>query len=222
MRHEIKIEINHTDYLILRNRLSLLLSRDSHTDAHGEYRVRSLYFDDSFDSALSDKINGVQKREKFRIRFYNDNHSFIRLEKKIKINGLCDKISTEITKEEVEAILGGDIDWLYKSSDDLLKELYSKMKIYFLRPKTIVEYIREPFVYEAGGVRITLDREIKTGLSNISIFDSELPLLNTFDAFAILEIKYNEFLPDIIKNAVSLANRHATAFSKYAYCRKYD
>ena len=221
MRHELKYIINKSDYFVLRSRLSALFQKDRHANAHGEYRVRSLYFDDPYDSALADKINGVDYREKFRIRVYDEDYSFIRLEKKIKRGGMGIKISTRLTHKQADLILQGNTGWMKSSEDALLVELYSKIQGNLLRPKTIVEYIREPFVFAPGNVRITLDREIKTGGYNLNFFEKP-PLLYTNEAFAIAEVKYDKYLPEIVSMAIHMTGRPTTAFSKYAVSRKFD
>jgi hypothetical protein len=154
-RHEIKHVISFPEYTLLRRRLGAILSADRHADAHGEYRVRSLYFDDPFDAALKDKINGVSRREKFRLRCYNEDFRSIRLEKKTKYAGMCAKRSAKLTKEEAELLLQGEFDFLLLKKDDLLTEFYSKLKGRLLRPRTIVEYVREPFVFPADPLILT-------------------------------------------------------------------
>lgn len=222
LRHELKHEINAADYLLLKHRLRRILYPDPHADAHGEYRVRSLYFDDPFDSALMDKVSGVDRREKFRIRCYNEDFSFIQLEKKIKRSGLGHKQSAPLSEREVRQILANDIDFLMDRKEDLLKELYVKMKSRLLRPCTIVEYIREPFIHPAGNVRITLDRDIRTSLRSVDIFASDPLQLPTDEAFGVLEVKFDQFLPEFIARAVQIGARRAGAFSKYAQSRKYE
>ena len=222
MRHELKHVINRGDYHVLDGRLSKLFAQDAHVDAKGEYRVRSLYFDTPGDRALREKIDGADPREKFRLRMYNADAACIRLEKKIKINGLCAKRSTALTKAQAERLVEGDARWLYDSGDPLFLELYSNLAGRLLRPKTVVEYIRKPFVFPAGNVRVTLDRDIRTGLTSTGFFREELPLLNTFEAYAVLEVKYDGFLPDLVARAVQIPGRRACSFSKYAACRKYD
>ncbi len=221
MRHELKFSINHADYLMLRARLSKLFPRDAHAK-NGEYRVRSLYFDTPGDHALLDKINGANYREKFRLRLYDGDTSLIRMEKKLKINGLCHKKSAPLTKYEAGLLLDGNLEWLPTSGNELLRELYGRMTGQALRPKTIVEYIREPFVFPAGNVRITLDRDIRTGLFSTRFLDAAPPLMNTFGAYAVLEVKYDNYLPDLVARAVQVPNGRQEAFSKYAACRKYD
>ncbi len=222
MRHELKHIINNTDYLLLKSRLSKLFKFDKHAGAHGEYRVRSLYFDTPEDTALKDKINGVDFREKFRMRIYNGDDAYIRLEKKIRRNGLCAKQNAVLSRREAENLLAGKLDWLRERKDPLLYEFYAKMLGGRLMPKTIVEYIREPFVFPAGNVRITLDRDIRSGLYSVGFFDHGLPLADTCEAFAVLEVKYDSFIPDIVAMAVQIPDVRHTSFSKYAVCRKYD
>lgn len=146
-RHELKHYINFSDYISIKSRLRSIMHIDKNANENNEYKIRSLYFDNVYDKALMEKVIGVPKRHKFRIRFYNDNHEFIRLEKKSKIRGLCLKDSEKITKEECEKIINGDIEFLRDSNKKLFIDLYSEMKGNLLRPKTIVDYTREAYIY---------------------------------------------------------------------------
>jgi hypothetical protein len=171
---------------------------------------------------LNEKIDGYNKREKFRIRFYNDNFSFIKLEKKSKINGKCIKISAPLTKEDCEKILNNDTTWMINSKESLIQELYFKMKSQLLRPKTIVDYTREAYIYKAGNVRITIDTNIKSGLYSKDMFNMKLPKIRTIsNDQIILEVKYDDFFPDVIKNLIQTSTRSATSISKYANCRMF-
>lgn len=220
-RHEYKFLLNEGDYLILRARLRAVMARDAHTDGRCEYRIRSLYFDTPGDKALREKLDGVNCREKFRIRWYNGDLSFISLEKKSKINGLCSKVSAQITGEEAQRLLDGDLSWMLDGSREVAAELYAKMKFQQLRPKTIVDYTREPFVFPAGNVRVTLDREIRTGVCGRDALSPGAVTIPAGERTVLLEVKYDEFLPDLVRNAVSLGGRRSGAFSKYAACRIY-
>ena len=220
-RHELKQEISHADLLVLRQRLKAVMQKDPYA-IDGKYKIRSLYFDNPNDKALREKIDGVNKREKFRIRYYNDNTSLIHLEKKSKINGLCMKESARLTKEQALRIANGEYDWLIDCDSPLLKELYLKMKQTGLRPKTIVDYIREPFVFAPGNVRVTLDYNIRTGLSSTDFLNPSCVTVPVANAPIILEIKWDAYLPDIIKDAVQLNSGRIGAFSKYAASRMYD
>lgn len=219
-RHEWKHEISYIDFLAVRQRLLAVCNLDAHA-TDGKYKIRSLYFDNAVDKALLEKLNGISRREKFRIRYYNDNTERIQLEKKSKMSGLCNKISTPLSKEETELILNGQLDWMKTSERALVRELYLKMTLDGLKPKTIVDYIREPFVYEPGNVRVTLDYDIRTGLHSIDFLNSDCLTIPAGDSGIIMEVKWDEYLPASIQSAVQLTNRHVTAFSKYAACRIY-
>ena len=220
LRHEWKHEITPADCLVLTSRLSAVARRDAHGE-NGRYMIRSLYFDDLRDTALREKIDGVNRREKFRIRFYNGDASYICLEKKTKQNGLCGKRSVLLSAHEVQSLLDGDLDWMPDSGRALIQELYWKMKTAGLRPKTIVDYTRDAFVFPAGNVRVTLDSGIRTGLQSTDFLNPECVTVPAGDAPVILEVKWNDFLPDVIRNAVQLPGRRTSSFSKYAACRVY-
>ena len=219
-RHEWKHEINAADMLVLRQRLRAVMDQDSHAPG-GSYRVRSLYFDTPTDRALREKLDGVDKREKFRIRLYNGDTSVIHLEKKSKRVGLGTKQSASLTAAQVRAILDGDLDWMLENPQPLVRELYAKMRTQLLRPKTVVDYAREPFVYGPGNVRVTLDYDIRTGLGCTDFLDPELVTVPAGNAPVILEVKWDAFLPDVVREAVALPGRRVGAFSKYAQCRIY-
>lgn len=219
-RHEWKHQINYGDRLILLARLSAVMKSDRHAIG-GAYRIRSLYFDTPNDKALTEKVDGVNIREKFRIRYYNDDTSYITLEKKSKINGLCSKEICRITKEEAPKIIDGNLSWMPTCDRPLCTELYSKINSQGLRPKTIVDYTREPFVFLPGNVRVTIDSNIRTGMFRTDFLNSETLTLPAGQSPIILEVKWDDYLPDIIKAAVTLPGRRACAFSKYEQCRIY-
>lgn len=222
-RSELKHYINYQDYLIIRSKISnfLTLDKNVYKDSF-EYKIRSLYFDNFNNKVLEEKLLGINKRDKFRIRLYNDDDSFIRLEKKSKINGLCKKISCSITKDEVLSTINNDIDFLMKSDKPLFQDLYIKMKTEFLKPKTIVDYEREAYVYKIGNVRITFDKNLRTGIVSNDIFSKELCTISPINKeYIVLEVKYDEFLPEFILNLIQLGERSKTSISKYALCRMY-
>lgn len=219
-RHEWKIEITYADMIAIRQRLRAVAQPDEHA-IDGRYWIRSLYFDNQADKALREKLDGVDKREKFRIRYYNGDAAVIHLEKKSKRNGLCSKQSAELTAAEAQSIVDGDWTWMLSSGRPLVRELYSKMNAQGLRPRTIVDYMRELFVYAPGNVRVTLDYDIRTGLGCTDFLNPGCITVPAGDAPIILEVKWDTFLPDIIRDAVQLSGRRAGAFSKYAACRIY-
>ena len=219
-RHEWKHEITLSDAVTIRQRLRAIATPDEHT-ADGKYFIRSLYFDDLADTALREKLDGVNRREKFRIRYYNGDTGFIKLEKKSKWNGLGTKHSAILTAAEAQSIADGVIAWMGTDSRPLVRELYEKMLFRGLRPKTIVDYTREPFVYAPGNVRVTLDYDIRTGLGCTDFLNPNCVTVSPGITPIILEVKWDDFLPNSIRAAVQLPSRRAGAFSKYAQCRIY-
>ncbi len=219
-RHEWKHEISYADLLAIRARMSVVAIPDPHA-VDGKYLIRSLYFDNDKDKALREKVDGVNMREKFRIRYYNFDPSIIHLEKKSKVNGLGTKYSANLTAEEAQRIIDGDIDWMLESGRPLIEELYCKMRYQGLKPMTVVDYTREPFIFGPGNVRVTLDYDIRTGLADTDFLKPDMVTIPAGDAPIILEVKWDAYLPDIIRDAVQLSNRRVGAFSKYAQCRIY-
>ena len=219
-RHEWKHEINHADLLTLRQRLQAIAKPDPHA-VNGKYLIRSLYFDNAADKALREQLDGVSRREKFRIRYYNGDTSVIRLEKKSKLGGLGNKQSVSLTAVQAQAITDGNLDWMSESTVELVRELYTKMRLQELRPKIIVDYTREPFIFAPGNVRVTLDYDIRTGFCYTDFLKPTCITIPAGDAPIILEVKWDNFLPDIIRDAIQLPGRRVTAFSKYAQCRIY-
>lgn len=219
-RHELKHEISAFDAALIRQRMKVVARPDPYA-RDGRYAIRSLYFDNLQDKALREKVNGLDKREKFRIRYYNGDLSFIRLEKKKKQSGLTSKESAPLTRGEVQSIAEGDYRFMRESPCGLTAELYRKMRWEGLMPKTIVDYIREPFVYAPGNVRVTLDYNIRTGLSCVDFLNPDCVTIPAGDPVIILEVKWDAFLPDIIRDALQFTNCRIEAFSKYAACRIY-
>ena len=219
-RHELKHEISYMDLLVVRQRLKLTMKKDLHA-TDGKYCIRSLYFDTPSDKALREKLDGVSRREKFRIRYYNGETSVIRLEKKSKFGGLGSKCSVMLSRDQAQNIIEGKTEWILDSKEPLLREFYSKAVAQRLEPKTIVEYTREPFVYPTGNVRVTLDYNIRTKIGCSDFWDQNCATIAAAGTPIIMEVKWDEFLPSFIRDAVQLESRRSSAFSKYAQCRVY-
>lgn len=222
LRHEYKHQITPQEDLVLSHKLGKLFMQDKHAGEDGSYTITSLYFETPYDEALREKTAGVNVREKFRLRYYGDDMSFIRLEKKYKINGLCGKKSAVLTSEEVMRLLNGDVSFLLEKEEPVLQEFYVKWHGKMLRPKVIVRYEREAYVYGPGNVRVTFDRHIRTALRSTDFLNPACIYIPTGDGITILEVKYDAFLPEVIRNIVQMNNRTASAYSKYAISRRYE
>lgn len=219
-RNEIKYVCNEQQLKIIEHRIQKLCRRDSHVGEHQTYQVRSVYFDDYYDSCYRENESGLNEREKFRIRIYDCDMSYITLECKRKQNGKNHKFSCRLTQEQCMAILRGEYEMDEKDLP-LLRKLFLQTRLRQLKPKVIVQYDRTPFVYGPGNVRITFDRNI-SGSTNIMEFAnpglSVRPIMPTGQH--ILEVKYDEFFPEFIRGQMQIDSLHQTSYSKYYNCRK--
>lgn len=214
-RHELKYRINSFQFEELRKRLSFLLPVDKNAVENENYFIRSLYFDDYKDTSYYQVLNGISKREKYRIRYYNYDTNYICLEKKDKINNMTNKTSCIVTKEQVEDLINGKLQ-VSKENDKLLNEFIIKTKFYGYKPIVIIDYNRIPYIYEVGNVRITLDYNIAMDYDVNHFFEKEnrkIPILEKDTK--ILEVKYDEILPNYIAWLININTLEQTAYSKY-------
>ncbi len=221
-RHELKLGINPFDKALLSSRLSHILKRDDHTGSKGYYVVRSIYFEDLNNTALKEKLMGVNHREKFRLRTYDGSTGVIKLERKVKNNQVGFKESAGLSREECLSLLAGDYRFLKERAEMVCRRLYCKINTGLVKPKTIVQYHREAFVWHPGRVRITIDSNVQTGLNSVDFLNFTVPLVGVAEKDqAILEIKYDDFLPAHIGKLLQLESRQRGSFSKYVLCRRF-
>ena len=221
-RHELKYQVTQAQVLMLKNRINHLIPLDSHVVGDGYYTIRSLYFDDQYDRCLLENENGTDPREKFRIRIYNASTAKISLECKRKERGKTYKTSCPLTLEQTKLLMEGKPLPDIASQPPLLQKLTMLMLTARLRPVVIVEYDRIPYVYKMGNVRITLDTNIRSSSAVEKFLDPVIPNRPVLPlGQQLLEVKYDEFLPDFIYRSLQLPSLRQTAFSKYYICRKY-
>ncbi|MBQ9324499.1 MAG: polyphosphate polymerase domain-containing protein [Clostridia bacterium] len=225
LRHELKFYINDTQHFLLGKALDNVLQRDPNGDEKNEYHIRSLYFDTVFNDALMDKYDGVQNRDKYRIRIYNFSDKVIKMECKTKIGTLISKRSISIPRDLCEQLIAGDPTGLENTRSGLLGDVYREMTIHLLRPVVLVDYVREAYLHPAEEVRITFDKQLRTGMLSTDLFDPHVPTISPFDHnLMILEVKYNRLLPPYIRDILNTycANAVQSAISKYTWCRRFE
>ena len=220
-RPEYKYYINYFEHEVLSRKLGIFLKTDKNSDINGNYRIRSLYFDDHLNTALYEKQAGILSRVKFRIRVYNLNDEVIKLEKKGRRGEFIYKESAHLTREEYDLILAEDYNFLKRSSYALFNEFYFSIKSMHSRPTVIVDYIREAYISDINNIRITFDKELRTGLNLTDLFNNGPTVDVMEEPKMILEIKYYHFLPDYLKQMLQISSSQRYAISKYAICRKY-
>jgi len=221
-RHEIKYTINYFDYLTYSGRLKKLLKEDHSINGEG-YEVTSIYFDDSYNTAFLEKIRGDEFRSKYRLRYYNDEQAFYKLEKKEKWQQMTVKSSTLIEKKVVDEILCGNYQVIAGNEDALIKEFYYELTKKMLRPKTVIRYHRNAYMHPIGEFRITLDTDIRFGLYRVGIPIDQLMYMQAVEhSEVVMEIKFDGVLPSMISNMIQASRVISSSSSKYVYSRQYD
>ena len=226
LRHELKYFIGRAQYLVLRSSLLGVLKVDPNAAKRGgEYSIRSLYFDTVFDSAYYDKLNGVKDRDKYRMRIYNGSQTDIYMECKTKVESCISKRSVKIPRSLADQLIAADPSGLEYTSNGLLRDIFREMRVNLLHPAVIVDYDREAYLHPAEEVRITFDKNLRTGLNSVDLFNVEIPTIPVMDdELIILEVKYNRALPRYIADMISFCCPEIvqTAISKYTMCRRYE
>lgn len=220
-RHELKYQCSEEQLAVIQSRLQNLLGYDSHASG-GQYIIRSMYFDNYHNRCFYENENGTDCREKYRIRIYDASDNRISLECKRKENGKTHKISCLLTKEELDDIMHGGSLANLSQKPELLRKFLILMRTQLFKPAVIVEYERIPYIYSIGNVRITLDMNIRSSNDFDDFFNPNLstrPILPKGQH--LLEVKYDELLPDFIKEVLQIGELQRTTFSKYYLCRKY-
>lgn len=220
-RNEIKFIISKTMAEVLKQRLSLIMSVDTNSyNSDNSYLIRSLYFDNENSDAYYEKMDGVEYRKKYRIRIYNFDDKFIRLECKYKHNNMTSKDQILIDKELCSKIINGKIDEIDLTKDNLLRQFALDYRLNRLNPSIIVDYNRVAFTYHVSDVRITFDSQIKSGMYNYNLFDKNATAYSVIDDNQmVLEVKFNEILPESIALILQTVPTFRQAFSKFATCR---
>lgn len=220
-RNEIKFIISKTMAEVLKQRLSLIMSVDTNSyNSDNSYLIRSLYFDNENSDAYYEKMDGVEYRKKYRIRIYNFDDKFIRLECKYKHNNKTSKDQILIDKELCSKIINGKIDEIDLTKDNLLRQFALDYRLNRLNPSIIIDYNRVAFTYHVSDVRITFDSQIKSGMYNYNLFDKNATTYRVIDDNQmVLEVKFNEILPESIALILQTVPTFRQAFSKFATCR---
>lgn len=221
-RRELKFAISTAEYYMLRNKLQWIMKLDPHARSNGSYHIRSAYFDNFESRILTEKKEGYLNRDKYRVRIYNLSAEIIYLERKSKRNNQTYKSKCRMTKNEYKQMTVGETQWMENDSRPLMQALYVEMSQHLIKPVAVVDYEREAFTYPYGNVRITFDRNVKTSVRNVAMFERNLPMIKVLeDNLVILEVKYDEFLPDMIKYALQTIDTRPEAYSKYQLSRMY-
>lgn len=222
-RHEQKYVCTVLQMKIVESRIRPLLKLDSHTGQAGRYSIRSLYFDDEWNSCYRENEDGTDPREKFRIRIYNASDARITLELKQKRRGMTRKLSCPMSREQCKKAIAGELLENEGDAVPLFRKFIIQQRERKLRPKVIVEYERVPYICRLGNVRVTLDENLTSSSCVERFLEPDYrkrPVMP--EGHHVLEVKYDEFLPDPVRQALAVDSLQRTSFSKYYLCRTFS
>lgn len=226
LRHELKYRISYADYYELRSRALSFMRHDPH-GRDGQYFIRSLYLDDIYLADYNQKCDGWERRRKYRIRIYDMQSDIIKFEIKDKYDKFISKVSSLITYEQCQSILRGDFGFagdMIRSNTDggrekALRIGYIDCATRILRPQVVVDYDREVFLCNEGNVRMTFDMNLRAGSGTGNLFDPHLPTVAAYEpGKMILEVKYDDYLPQFIRQMLRSLRLWQSAESKFAMC----
>lgn len=221
LRHEMKYYIHNHEYIGLQNRISSVLTMDKNSIGKEGYHIRSLYFDNVHEAALIDKNNGIFQRKKYRIRIYNKSDTVIKLERKSKYHDYIAKESASLTRAQCDSIMNGNFECIRESDNPLIRDFYFDAKHGYMKPAVVVDYVREAYIYPVSDVRITFDKYLSASIQSFDIFDPQLVTVESIEGpKTILEVKYNQFLPDFIYGLVQMSTHNRSTISKYVICKE--
>ncbi len=221
-RNELKYYINNLEYHALVNRLENVLREDEYSKAHKGYFIRSLYFDSFDDECLFDKQGGVIERKKYRMRIYDFDTKYVKFEIKHKQNNQIFKESATITRDSAYKIIDGDYEELLKYNNEILNKIYIRFSERLYKPKVIIDYTRDAFVFDFFNLRITIDKDLHSNNTDFDIFSKDLHTVPVIlEGKQILEIKYEYALPEFIRNILQIDSFERQAISKYALGRRF-
>ena len=222
-RQELKYLISGAERELLIRRLKAVMQSDPYALPDGTYHVRTLYFDDVYDTSMGDTLSGVPVREKYRLRMYNLDPGFLRLEQKRKRYDGDQKLSAKLSEAECRALLREDYGFLADRAEPFLRQCYAQAAVGGLRPRTVVQYVRTAFFLPGADVRVTVDSDIRVSRHPDAFFSRALAGTPVSEhGECVLEVKFNHFLPDFVPHIIGVGDRQLTAFSKFAASRLYE
>ena len=222
-RHELKFFCSETELQWIENKIKHICKKDPHVGSEGSYRIRSMYFDSYDSKCYRENEAGVDNRAKYRVRIYDASDSVIKLERKGSLRDRKYKDVCRITRNQCDQMIQGKNVENVMPHQKVLQDFLIERQMELLKPQVMVEYMRTPYVYPIGNVRITFDRFI-TSSSSLDFFEKKIPGRGIMpEHMHLLEVKYDQILPAPILEVInSRACLNRTSFSKYALCREFS
>lgn len=207
-----------------------LWERDPHASPEcPAYTITSLYLDTASFDLFHEKVEGLKKRSKIRLRRYGQARSgFLELKGKHKRRILKSRLA--LPDVDLERVARGDLAPLVALADGgspaarvLLAEFELRRE---LLPSVITRYDREAMVFrEDPAVRLTIDRRLRCwGQDLVETFLADevdlvplTPMLTGAGDPAILEVKSTGPLPPLVASALRQVSVSRRSISKYCF-----
>ncbi len=181
------------------------------------YTVNSLYYDSIGFGCYQEKVSGVSRRKKFRLRYYNnfDPNNNIFLEIKRKYDAVVVKDRVEMPQELAHDILSGKS--FPENKNKTLEEFLFAKNYNSMKPMIMVSYRRKPLMGKNNEkLRVTFDYDIETWKTDWLDGKKERKRKVTSDEL-ILEIKFDNSLPIWVYDIIQKYKLQRVAFSKYCF-----
>jgi len=221
-RNELKYYISNNECNILTRKLSHVLKADSHCTPGEGYFIRSLYFDSHDDECLYEKQSGSMFRQKYRIRIYDTKSSTAKFEIKNKHNNQIFKETVSISKDSAYRLIDGDYAEFLKYDNAILNKAFKVFTTRLYKPKVIIDYTRDAFMFDFFNIRVTLDKNLHSNNTDFDLFSDNLHVIPVIlEGKQILEIKYEHILPEHIRRTLQVDAIERMAISKYTLGRRF-
>lgn len=159
------------------------------------------------------------ERAKYRLRCYNYDDSYIVFEKKSRRGLYCQKHSVRVDGRLADALISGDRKALYDAQKPLLTEFAALCATGHYKPCVLLDYDRTAFTYPISDVRITLDLNLRSAPFKTNFYNDLCGMIPIYpEGEQLMEVKFNEFLPDFIADLLSDIPKTLIANSKYTLC----
>jgi SPX domain protein involved in polyphosphate accumulation len=222
-RHELKYYIgivSFGDYQVLSGAFTRAMLIDPHSDEQKQYWIRSLYFDTPENDDYYEKVSGLFRRKKIRLRIYDMDQPDAKIEIKNRVRNFVFKESATLPREDAMELINGNKEVLLKSNDPTLNNVYYYMSKDLYRPVVLVDYEREAYVLPSEDIRITFDKNIRGSGVDFDLFSHAVHMTPAFDEETIvMEVKFKEFLPDWIRSILNIYMGEPHPISKYCFSR---
>jgi len=220
-RHELKYYMKKKYAYELTEMIKKFMKKDEFNGDNNEYYIRSLYFDTYSNIDYYNKIIGVSERKKIRLRLYDLESSTVKLEVKNRYGPYMMKETVTISSEDARELISGSSNSLLSYQSNTANSVYHYMHDTLYRPTLLVDYEREAYTYPFDNIRVTIDKNVRVSTYDFNLFNNLTNMIPVLEADVfILEIKYDNMIPNFLLNLISSIPSIRLSISKYCMGRQ--